>query len=231
MLAESESTADPQLPAPDTSRREKEATTNVKEEPYSIFSSAEQWLIIFIITFAGFFSPLTANIYLPALPAVASDLNEKLESIQLSVTIFMVFQGISPLFFGSMTDTLGRRPIYIFCLVLFIAANIGLWRLPNVSPNESSGSVYAGLMILRALQACGSASVISIGSGSISDITLPSNRGGVIGVFQSGTSVGPSLGPVVGGLLAARFGWRSIFLFLFILASACTILLILFLPE
>lgn len=190
------------------------------------FSSLPQ-----IITLAGFFSPLTANIYLPAIPEISSDLQVTTEKVQLSVTVFMIFQGISPLFFGSMTDTLGRRPIYIISLALYVASNIGLWLLPSVGPGHSSSDVYAGLMVLRALQACGSASVISIGSGSIGDITLPANRGGVMGVFQSGASVGPSLGPVLGGALTSRFGWRSIFLFLFILAVICLLLLILFLPE
>ncbi len=188
-------------------------------------------LIIGAITAAGFLSPLTANIYLPAIPNIASDLEVSIEAINLSVTIFMIWQGISPLFFGSMTDSLGRRPIYLISIALFIIADIVIAVLPDVSARHSSASVYAGLMVLRSIQAWGSASVISIGSGTIGDITLPADRGGVMGIFQSGTSVGPSLGPVIGGLLTARFGWRSIFIFLLILGAVCLALLLFFLPE
>lgn len=82
------------------------------DEPYSIFTAWEKWQIVILVTLAGFVSPMTANIMLPALPDIASDLQVSLESVNIAVTVFMIFQGITPLILGSLTDVVGRRPVY-----------------------------------------------------------------------------------------------------------------------
>ncbi|KDN37325.1 hypothetical protein K437DRAFT_206517, partial [Tilletiaria anomala UBC 951] len=69
--------------------------------------------IIGIITLIRFFSPPTASTYLPATLVVSCNLHITAEVANLSVTIYMNFQGISSLCFGTLTDMFGRRPIYI----------------------------------------------------------------------------------------------------------------------
>jgi MFS family permease len=71
----------------------------------------------------------------------------------LTVTVYMVVQGLAPSFWGSFSDVLGRRVIFIGTFLVYIIANIAL----GVSTN------YAQLMVFRALQAAGSAATISIG--------------------------------------------------------------------
>ena len=66
----------------------------------------------------------------------------------------MIVQGIAPTFWGSISDTSGRRPVFIGTMIVYIIANIAL----GVSTN------YGELMAFRALQAAGSAATISIGS-------------------------------------------------------------------
>lgn len=75
----------------------------------------------------------------------------------LTVTIYMIVQGIAPTFWGSISDTSGRRPVFIGTMIVYIVANIAL----AVSTN------YGELMAFRALQAAGSAATISIGSSFI----------------------------------------------------------------
>ena len=65
----------------------------------------------------------------------------------------MIAQGISPLIWGSLADTVGRRPIYVASFTVYIIANIAL----SYSPN------FAVLVVFRAVQAAGSASTVSIG--------------------------------------------------------------------
>jgi MFS family permease len=73
--------------------------------------------------------------------------------VSLTITSYLIIQGISPLFWGSLSDTVGRRPIYIYSFLVYIVANIGL----SFSPN------FAILLVFRGLQAAGSASTVSIG--------------------------------------------------------------------
>lgn len=87
----------------------------------------------------------------------------------------MIAQGITPLIWGSFSDTVGRRPIYMASFSVYIVANIALSLTPN----------YAVLVIFRALQAAGSASTVSIGNGVIQDISPPSERGSFIAFYQA----------------------------------------------
>lgn len=72
----------------------------------------------------------------------------------LTVTVYMIVQGLAPSFWGSFSDVIGRRGIFIGTFIVYIISNIAL----AVSTN------YAQLMAFRALQAAGSAATISIGS-------------------------------------------------------------------
>lgn len=75
----------------------------------------------------------------------------------LTITVYMIVQGLAPSFWGSFSDVIGRRPIFVGTFIVYLASNIGL----AVSKN------YAELMCLRALQAAGSAATISIGESDI----------------------------------------------------------------
>lgn len=72
------------------------------------------------------------------------DFHETTERISLGVTIYLVFQAVTPSFFGSMSDSFGRRPIYVGTLIVYMGANIGLALMPT--------SAYWLLLVLRALQ-------------------------------------------------------------------------------
>ncbi|KAF2676917.1 MFS general substrate transporter [Lentithecium fluviatile CBS 122367] len=193
----------------------------VEEEAYHVFEKREKWSVVAMIGFAGLFSGLSSNIFFPALDAIAKDLNVSLNTVSLTITSYLIIQGISPLFWGSLSDTVGRRPIYIYSFLVYIIANIGL----SFSPN------FAVLLIFRGLQAAGSASTVSIGNGVIQDITPPAERGGFISFYQAIRNFSIAIGPVLGGILANFFGFRSIFIFLLVLSTIVVLAIVIFLPE
>ncbi|KAJ7504883.1 major facilitator superfamily domain-containing protein [Mycena galericulata] len=135
----------------------------LREEPYSIFTAREKWFIVSLIAFGGLLSPLSGSIYFPAIPTLAVAFNKSIELINLTVTLNMVFQGTSPMFWGTLSDTYGRRHIFIMCLLLLTASCIGLALTPTKD--------YWLLLFLRCFQAAGSASTIAIGAGVIGDIS------------------------------------------------------------
>lgn len=147
---------------PHVSDLEKQPTRDAGP-PYTIFVASQRATVVVLLTSVGFLSPITGSIYMSGLTDVSRDLLVSQEMVQLSVTVFMIFQGISPLIIGSNTDKVGRRPVLIFSLVLYMAADIGIYFLPHAT-HSNKGAVYAGLLILRAVQACGSASTVSIGA-------------------------------------------------------------------
>jgi multidrug resistance protein len=133
----------------------------------------------------------------------------------------MIFQGLAPGLFAAVSDSVGRRPTYLVCFIIFVASNIGL----------ALTKTYWLLMLLRAIQATGNSATVALGAGVIADIATPNERGGYLGIFGTGPLAGPSLGPIIGGALAQTLGWRSIFWFLAIFGGVFSVFLVLFLPE
>lgn len=132
----------------------------------------------------------------------------------------MIFQGLAPGIFAAFSDSVGRRPTYMICFLIYIAANIGL----------ALADSYWLLMLLRAIQATGNSATVALGAGVIA-IASSQERGGYLGIYGVGPLTGPSLGPVIGGALAQSLGWRSIFWFLAIFSGVFTVFIVLFLPE
>lgn len=113
-------------------------------KPYSAFSQSTKYLIVGISGIAGVFSPISSNIFVPAIPTLSEAFNRSEQDISLAVTIYLVFQAITPSFFGAMSDSYGRRPVYIGTLIIYLGANVGLALMPT--------SAYWLLLFLRALQ-------------------------------------------------------------------------------
>ena len=141
--------------------------------------------------------------------------------VNLTVTSYLILQGLSPSIWGSVADVHGRRVTYLCTFLIFLGACIGLAETKH----------YYQLVILRCLQSTGSASTIAIGAGVVGDIANRAERGGYMGIYQAGSLAPLTLGPVLGGVFAKTLGWRAIFWFLTIYSGAFLILLIIILPE
>lgn len=176
-----------------------------------------------MVALAGFFSPLPANIYFPAIPLLAQRFHKSIDTMNQTVTVYLVLQGVSPMLWGPLSDRYGRRVVFLMCLSVLIGSSVGLALCPT--------NAFWLLLLLRCFQSGGGASAIALGAGVIGDIAEPKERGGYFGFFNLGPQLAPCIGPVVGGALAEGLGWRSIFWFLFIMASCCLVVVALFLPE
>ncbi|KAI9730069.1 MAG: hypothetical protein M1834_006061 [Cirrosporium novae-zelandiae] len=198
-------------------------TSTNPEQPleYTAFSKNEVRFIVFMCSWAGFFSPVSANIYFPALETLAQFLHVSDSLINLTITSYMIFQGLAPTIIGSLSDSNGRRPAYMICFTIYIGANIGLALQSN----------YAALLVLRMVQSAGSSGTVALASAVVADVSTSSQRGMYMGLATAGALLGPSIGPIVGGLLCEFLGWRSVFWFLTIFAGCFLVPFILFYPE
>jgi MFS family permease len=197
------------------------STQNEELVPFTIFTKIQKALIIGIVSVVATLSGFASNIYFPAIPQIAEDLNISTNLVNLTVTCYMIFQGLSPTIWGALSDSKGRRITFICTLSIFIAACVGLAKTRS----------YAQLLVLRCLQSTGSASTIALGAGVIGDITTRKERGGYMGVFQGGLLLPVAIGPVIGGLLSEKFNWLAVFWFLSIYGIACFVLVVAALPE
>lgn len=199
-----------------------ETLSRVSSGPaYTVFSRKMIWWIIGMNCFAAFISPATANIYFPALPAIAQDLGVSVADVNLSLTTYMIFQGLSPTLVGDFGDAAGRRPAFILSFIVYLGANIGLALQRN----------YAALLILRCLQSAGSSGSIALVFGVVADIATSAERGKFMGIVGAGLTIGPSIGPLIGGLLTQFLGWPAVFWFCTIVTVVFLIPYILTVPE
>ena len=188
---------------------------------YSTFTNGQKHYIVFLTGFGALFSPLSANIYFPALNVLSKDLKVSNELINLTLTTYMIFQGLAPTIFGDLADMAGRRPAYIISFTIYIGANIGLALQKN----------FAALLVLRCLQSTGSSATFALGTGVVGDITTSGERGKYMGLAQLGPMAAPAIAPILGGVLSQFLGWRSLFWFLTILASIYLTLFGISFPE
>ncbi|CAK7237031.1 hypothetical protein SCUCBS95973_009809 [Sporothrix curviconia] len=188
---------------------------------YSIHSTWTKRWIVLGASLGAFISPLTGQIYLPALNALAAYFRITDGQVNLTVTTYMIFQGVTPMFLGGMADGIGRRPTFLLCFVIFIAANIGLALCRN----------YVSLLVVRMVQSAGSASTVALCQAVVADIVSSAERGQYIGITIIPIVFAPSLGPVLGGVLSEYLGWRAIFWFLAIVGAVLGLGLAMFLPE
>lgn len=90
---------------------------------------------------------------------------------------------------------------------------------------------FPALLVLRAIQSCGSSGTVALASAVTADIVISAERGTYMGLASLGNILAPSLGPIAGGLLTQYLGWQAIFWFLAIIATVFFVLLLLFFPE
>jgi MFS family permease len=161
------------------------------EELYTLFTRWEKWYIVFLISFAGWFSTLSSFIYYPAITEVAHDLHATVSQINLTVASYMAVSTIAPAFVGDAADVLGRRMLYLIVIAIYLTANIAL-------ANTSTFSQLLGLRMLQSGGVAGEAGneaefpgltstgTFSIAYGVIADISTPAERGSYVSALSVG---------------------------------------------
>ncbi|KAI9251450.1 major facilitator superfamily domain-containing protein [Phascolomyces articulosus] len=177
--------------------------------------------IIFIVALSGISGPFASMIYMPGLLSVARDLNTSMEAVNGTVSAYIVFMGIAPLFWALFSDYYGRKRMYLLSIIMGVIASIFCAVSNNV----------AMLIVFRAIQASGSCASQTLGAGVIADTIPVAQRGRAYGFFYMGPILGPIIGPSVGGALCQYLGWQSTFYFTAIFGGVLLAFVAFFLPE
>jgi multidrug resistance protein len=174
-----------------------------------------------IIASMSIISPLASSIISPGMDHIADSLDTKEEFVLASTTAFVLMLGLGPLILAPLSETFGRRPVYLTCFSIFALLQIPAALAPNV----------ATLIALRTLSGFFGSVGIANGGGTINDMFAPSGRAGVYGWYLLGPMLGPVLGPMLGGVIMQRFGWRWVFWALALICTCDTLTAFFFLRE
>ncbi|KAL8853981.1 MAG: hypothetical protein Q9221_001104 [Calogaya cf. arnoldii] len=190
---------------------------------YTIYNLRQRRLLTCLLDLTTSISPLTATIHFPLLPLLARRLNTSAQAINLTITIYIIFRALSPAIFATLSDSLGRRIVYLITLTFYVPSNLGLALARNSQ---------ATLPVLRAIQSLGASAASAIAYGVIADVCVPAERGSMVGPISMALNLGTCIGPIFGGVVAYRsvnYGW--IFCFLVFVGVLLLAAIAGFLPE
>jgi DHA1 family bicyclomycin/chloramphenicol resistance-like MFS transporter len=177
--------------------------------------------LILILAALSMIGSLSYDAYLPALPAIAGDLKVSLVVAQQSLTIYMFAFATMTLFYGTLADSFGRRPVMLIALALYLAGTIGV----------GCAATLGWLMFFRLVQgACaGAGSVIS--NAIINDIFTGREAERMTSYVSMLFGLAPAIAPIFGGYVQVWLGWRAIFLFIAIFSLVLLVVCVRQLPE
>ncbi|KAI8967135.1 major facilitator superfamily domain-containing protein [Mycotypha africana] len=185
------------------------------------YSERRKNIIILLVALSGVAGPMSSMMYMPGLLAVTQDLNTTISAVNGTISAYVVFMGISPLFWAALSDTWGRKRMYLLSGLITVISSV-----------ISALSSHIGMLVVfRALQSFGANAGLTLGAGVIADTIPVEERGKAYGIFYSGPLLGPVIGPTIGGFLCQYLGWRSTFYFTAILCGILLVFTAFFLPE
>jgi len=138
-----------------------------------------------------------------AFPSITHAFALRLEDIRWVVVAYVLTYASLMLAFGRLGDLVGYRPI--FQVGLLISA-LGLFTC-SLAPN------YVALLLGRALQGLGIALTLSCGPALVTSLLHESERARALAFYAGVIALGGALGPIIGGVLVARWGWSAVFWF------------------
>ncbi|OEI68429.1 MDR family MFS transporter [Curtobacterium sp. ER1/6] len=181
-------------------------------------------LVIYGLMAGMFLSSLGQTVFGTAIRTIGDDLHG-LDQQAWVTTAYLITSTIATPIYGKLSDIFGRRPLYIFGIVVFI--------LGAVLSSMSTSMLM--LAAFRAVQGIGAGALMSLPLAIMGDILAPRERAKYQGYFLAVFGISSVIGPLIGGLLAGSSeilwitGWRWVLLINVPIGVAALIMVIVFL--
>lgn len=181
-------------------------------------SFARMAIVLGLLSAVG---PFAIDMYLPALPTIAADLQASTAATQMTLMAFFISFGILQLAYGPISDMVGRKAPLYFGLVVFMLGSLGCATARDID----------ALIIFRIVQGIGASAVMVIPRAIIRDLHTGAEAARLMSLVMLVFSVSPILAPLAGSGLIVLFGWRAVFFAVSLATILSLALTIFFLPE
>lgn len=164
---------------------------------------------------------MAQTIYVPVIADIAHDLSVRTGAVQRVMAAYLLTYGFSQLIYGPISDRIGRRPVILTGMMIFLVGALGALLSTNLTM----------LVAASAIQGMGT------GVAGVMARTMPRDlyAGTALryanSLLNMGILVSPLLAPVIGGALALLFGWRACYAFLLALCACVAFAMFRWLPE
>jgi len=150
------------------------------------------------------FGPISTDMYLPSLPALVTDFQTDVPTVQLTLSAFMVAFALAMLVYGPLSDRFGRRPVLLGAVTLYVISSIACVFAPTIE----------ALVVARVFQAMGCCAGPVLGRAVVRDVYGRERAAQVLSYMGTAMALAPAIGPIAGGWLQVAFGWHSVFVVL-----------------
>jgi DHA1 family bicyclomycin/chloramphenicol resistance-like MFS transporter len=165
--------------------------------------------------------PFAVDTYLPSFPAIGAALNASAFEVQQTLSVYLACFSVTMLVHGALADRYGRRPVILAGLAIFFAASAGC----------ALAQTIGQLIAARGLQGLSAGAGMVVARAIVRDRYPGPEAQRLMARMTMIFGIAPAVAPILGGWLHHWFGWRSVFVFLAVLALALIALTLRFLPE
>jgi DHA1 family bicyclomycin/chloramphenicol resistance-like MFS transporter len=155
-------------------------------------------ILLALLTALG---PLSTDMYLPSLPAIARVLGASAAEVQLTLSAYLFAYAVGQIVYGPLSDRHGRKPVLLAALSLFVLASLACALSPSIE----------WLIAARFVQALGGAGAIVLARAVVRDLYSGVRAGRELSLMSAIMGIAPVVAPLLGGVLETVFGWQSSF--------------------
>jgi DHA1 family bicyclomycin/chloramphenicol resistance-like MFS transporter len=180
-----------------------------------------QRLLTVILACLGMVGALAIDTYLPSIPAIGRAFAVGPVAVQQTLSVFLFTFAFMMLFYGTLSDSFGRRPVILVALAVYTVGSVGAALAPS----------FGWLLAFRALQGLSAGAGSVIGQAIVQDRFSGAQAQKMMSHIMMVFGLAPAIAPVLGGWLHVAFGWRATFVFLALFGAAMLVLCWRLLPE
>ena len=164
---------------------------------------------------------LSVDISLPVLPAMTLDLAARNAAAQWSVSLFVLGFAGGQIFLGPLSDRVGRRPVILCGLALYVAAGIACALSPSIE-------ILVAMRLFQGLTACAGAVVVRAIIRDLFDRPSAAAKQSIMTVI---TTLAMLIAPIIGAWMLGVVGWRGVFALLPLCGSVVFVTAFFLSPE
>lgn len=178
-------------------------------------------LLTWLLAACSMIGPFATDMYLPSFHELMVVFDATLEAVQQTLTAYLAGFAVMTVFYGTISDIIGRRPTMIGGFILFSLSSLGASLAPSL------GWLIAFRFCEGLFAGCG----MVVGMAIIRDLFGGVQAQKLMAYVAMVFGFGPALAPVVGGYISTHLGWQSNFHALTAISAALALACWLFLPE
>ena len=175
-------------------------------------------VLLALITMVG---PLGIDTYLPSFHAIGAEFGVPQLVVQQTLSLYIGGMAVMMLFYGTLSDSFGRRRVMLVSLVAFVLTSVAAVLAPSAG----------ALVLIRALQGLSAGAGLVIARAMVTDRYQGSDAQRMMALILMVFGVAPAIAPIIGGWLQATWGWRSVFVFLAVFGALLMAASLRVLPE